>query len=160
MNAKRPRYIIGTFVIVAAFASLVASSLKSSTLRAIPVAELCKADKGANSFVGQSVRAVGWVSTDPVRRETVRTPNGVSFVHHFTVVDEDKSQKIRVAYTDALPDTFRPGAPVQVEGVYASERQMRAEHVLTKCPSKYEAQSPAGGTKSTPEKSRVSAKNY
>lgn len=145
------RFVIGSLVIVAAFVSLVASSMKSSTLRAVPVGELSAADSSAQSFIGQNVRAVGWVSTEPVRRETVQTAAGTTFVHHFTVVDEDKKQKIRVAYRDALPDTFRPGAPVQVEGLYASAGQMRAEHVLTKCPSKYEAQTPAkienGGSK-------------
>jgi cytochrome c-type biogenesis protein CcmE len=152
------RFVIGSLVIVAAFVSLVANSMNSSTLRAIPVAELSHADARAQSFIGQNIRAVGWVSSEPVRREAVTTSNGTTFVHHFTVVDEDKSKKIRVAYRDALPDTFRPGAPVQVEGLYASTGQMRAEHVLTKCPSKYEAQAvakPETATKTEDGKTKV-----
>ncbi|HEX8833634.1 MAG TPA: cytochrome c maturation protein CcmE, partial [Abditibacteriaceae bacterium] len=48
---------------------------------------------------------------------------------------------------DALPDTFRAGGPVQVDGTYAAPGSIEAEHVLTKCPSKYEEAKPAPGTK-------------
>lgn len=153
MKKKRPaRFVIGTTVILAAFGTLVASSMKSSALRAVPVSDLCRADNTPQSFVGQRVRIVGWVDKTPVKKVPVKTENGMSVVHHFTVYDKDR--KVKVQYQDALPDTFRADAPVQVDGVYSAAGQMNADNVLTKCPSKYEA---APGTdektKSKPETS-------
>jgi cytochrome c-type biogenesis protein CcmE len=46
---------------------------------------------------------------------------------------------LAVEYRDALPDTFHPGGPVQVDGEYFAAGKIRADHVFTKCPSKYEA---------------------
>ena len=132
---------IGIGVIVAAFAVLVATSMKSNTVRSIPVGELRASDASGASLVGQCLRVVGFVGTKPVHSVPEQTPSGVIKVHYFTV--EDKDKKIAVEYRDALPDTFRAGGPVQVDGLYASAGLMKADHVFTKCPSKYEAESKA-----------------
>jgi cytochrome c-type biogenesis protein CcmE len=142
-NKRRGRYVVGTAIIAGSFAMLVGSSMKSSSLRAVPVSDLCRADNTPQSFVGQRVRIVGFVDKTPVKKEPVQTPNGISTMHHFAVVDKDR--KVQVSYQDALPDTFRAGAPVQVDGVYATAGKMQADNVLTKCPSKYEAEGAGTG---------------
>ena len=132
------RYIIGTSVIIAAFVALVATSMRSNTLRAVPVGDLRAADATPHSFVGQRLRVVGFVAADPVQTKFVSSPAGEVAVHAFAVVDRGK--RLAVEYRDALPDTFRAGGPVQVDGIYRAAGLMSADRVLTKCPSKYQSE--------------------
>ena len=115
---------------------LVVSSLQGGTLKSIPVADLRAADAKPGNFVGQRLRVVGFVGDKPVQKQPSQTPNGIVNIAHFDVVEG--SVKVAVSYTDALPDTFRKGGPVQVDGVYVAPGVMKADHVLTKCPSKYQ----------------------
>ncbi len=48
-------------------------------------------------------------------------------------------QTIRVNYSGAVPDTFKEGAEVIVEGAFVNgNREFKATSLITKCPSKYE----------------------
>jgi cytochrome c-type biogenesis protein CcmE len=105
-------------------------------LRAVPVDKLRVADSTPQSMVSQRLRVVGFVGKKPVHKTELKTANGTVNVAHFQI--EDKGKVLNIEYRDALPDTFRAGGPVQVDGVYVAEGRMEAEHVLTKCPSKYE----------------------
>ena len=130
------KYIAGSALIVGALGFLVFSSLQAGTLKSIPVQDLRAADANPTKFVGQRLRMVGFVGQTPVKKTPSQTENGVINTAHFDVV-EGKSV-VKVAYTDALPDSFRAGGPVQVDGVYVAPGVMKADHVLTKCPSKYQ----------------------
>ena len=44
---------------------------------------------------------------------------------------------MNVSYRGAVPDTFKPGAEVIVEGGM-SDRHFAARTLMTKCPSKYQ----------------------
>jgi cytochrome c-type biogenesis protein CcmE len=144
---KDYRFIVGPLVIVAAMVMLVASGLRSNTLRSIPVGELRRQDNTPQSLVGQRLRVVGFVGPEPVRQVPVQTPQGVVNVNHFTVMADSTGPqskiKLAVEYGDALPDTFKANGPVQVDGLYSSAGVMRADNVLTKCPSKYQAENNA-----------------
>lgn len=61
----------------------------------------------------------------------------------FTVSDKlDPDLKIPVVYDATKPDTFTVGYEIAVEGVFdQATGTFDAEHVYTKCPSKYEAES-------------------
>lgn len=131
------RYFLGSVAIMSALGFLVTSSLRAGTLKSIPVAQLRAADSTPHSFIGQRLRAVGFVGSQKVVKTPEQTAQGVVNVHKFCVV-EGKTV-INVSYSDALPDTFRAGGPVQVDGVYIAPGVMKADHVLTKCPSKYES---------------------
>lgn len=61
-------------------------------------------------------------------------------VFEFTVTD-DEGAMIPVVYTGAVPDTFQEGANVVVEGRLTPHGVFKADRLLAKCPSKYEAQS-------------------
>lgn len=130
MQAK---YFAGSLVLAGALGYLVVSSLQSGTMNSVPVATLRAQD---NSYVGKRLRVVGFVGKKPLEKEPQQTPEGVVQLAHFEVVEG--AHKVAVSYSDALPDTFRTGGPVQVDGVYVAPGVLRAEHVLTKCPSKYE----------------------
>jgi cytochrome c-type biogenesis protein CcmE len=133
---KKSKLILGSSLLALSFGALVVSSMKSNTLRSLPVGEVRAADGSANSFVGQRLRMVGFVSHSPVRRTTAPSSAGTVDVAHFMV--EDKGRSVQVTFRDALPDTFRLGGPVQVDGIYAAPGLIEADHVLTKCPSKYD----------------------
>jgi cytochrome c-type biogenesis protein CcmE len=135
------RYFVGSLLIAGALGFLVTSSLRSGTLKSIPVAQLRAADQKPENFVGQRLRMVGFVGPQKVIKVPRQTEQGVVSEHNFSVI-EGKST-VKVTYTDALPDTFRAGGPVQVDGVYVSPGVMKADHVLTKCPSKYESEEKA-----------------
>lgn len=57
----------------------------------------------------------------------------------FQLQDKDNPHEIiPVVYRGVLPDTFRPGAEVIVEGGIAPEGHFSAKSLMTKCPSKYQ----------------------
>lgn len=131
------RYLAGGAAIVAAIGFLVVSSLKAGTTQNVPVQNLRAKDGSSESFVGRHLRVVGFVGNAPIKFVPRQTDDGVVRESHFQVV-EGKAV-VSVSYTDALPDTFRAGGPVQVDGTYTAPGVLKAEHVLTKCPSKYQA---------------------
>jgi len=133
----QPRYVAGSLLIAASLGFLIASSMKAGTLKSVPVADLRAKDNLPDSFVGQHLRVVGFVGNDPVKKTGQETPEGLVSVSNFDVV-EGKAV-LSVSYSDTLPDTFRCGGPVQIDGLYVAPGVMQADHVLTKCPSKYEA---------------------
>ena len=58
----------------------------------------------------------------------------------FQLEDKDKAgQTLWVVYSGAVPDTFKAGAEVIVEGSFADKNDaFKAETLMTKCPSKYQ----------------------
>ena len=55
-----------------------------------------------------------------------------------------RGQNLFVAYSGILPDTMKEGQDIVVQGVFDPSRQLfAASEVLTKCPSKYEAEAAA-----------------
>jgi len=57
----------------------------------------------------------------------------------FRLEDKDnKAQSIVVQYKGAVPDTFKPGAEVIVEGAMGNGGAFNAKTLMTKCPSKYQ----------------------
>ena len=153
----KTKFLLGSLVIVASLVTLVATSMKSATLRAVPVHEVRAADNTQKTFVGQRLRLVGFVARAPVRRSTQPSERGAIDVAHFAV--EDKGRAVQVTYRDALPDTFRAGGPVQVDGVYNAAGQIQADHVLTKCPSKYDQMPPVEKPDTTSANARQATKS-
>jgi cytochrome c-type biogenesis protein CcmE len=57
----------------------------------------------------------------------------------FRLEDKDnKAQTIVIQYKGAVPDTFKPGAEVIVEGAMEHSGAFKAKTLMTKCPSKYQ----------------------
>lgn len=135
------RMVVGSVVIVGAFGALLVSGTQGGTMQAVPVSQLRGADATTHSYAGQRLRAVGFVTRDPVRKMPRKTDAGMVNVNLFAI--SDKGAIVKVRYADALPDTFRLGGPVQVDGVYTKAGELDADRVLTKCPSKYDAEAQA-----------------
>lgn len=71
-----------------------------------------------------------------VSRENLVKEAGELFFH---LVDKDYANEvIPVRYKGLIPDTFKAGAEVIVEGSMDSLGQFMAKTLMTKCPSKYQ----------------------
>ncbi len=82
----------------------------------------------ASSLNGKSVRVSGQVADDSIKRD------GITL--RFTLVEAQTS--LPVTYQGVVPDTFKPGSDVVIEGRLNSAGIFEASTILTKCPSKYE----------------------
>ncbi len=57
----------------------------------------------------------------------------------FRLLDKDDiAQSMMVRYSGAVPDTFKAGAEVIVEGGLSNDGIFMAKSLMTKCPSKYQ----------------------
>jgi cytochrome c-type biogenesis protein CcmE len=54
----------------------------------------------------------------------------------FTMKDENSS--LNIDYSGVIPDSFKPGREVIIEGVYRGDGQFVATTIMPKCASKYE----------------------
>ena len=81
-----------------------------------------------------SARLFGTVKGEGISR--LNPGPGVSFL----LEDKDNaSQVLRVVFQGAVPDTFKEGAEVIIEGkLLGDENTFKAESLMTKCPSKYQ----------------------
>ncbi|MBE6442217.1 MAG: cytochrome c maturation protein CcmE [Desulfovibrio sp.] len=80
-----------------------------------------------------SARLFGTVAVEGL--EPHRGAPGVSFL----LEDKDNARlTIPISYSGAVPDTFKPGAEVIVEGGMGEQGRFNARTLMTKCPSKYQ----------------------
>jgi cytochrome c-type biogenesis protein CcmE len=124
----RVRYWIGALLVVAALAYLAISSADRNMVRYMSIAEV-RANPQESSSGG--VRMVGNVAHGSI---DVRAARDVQF----TMCSEGDSMS--VFYRGVVPDTFKDGAEVVVEGSLGSDGHFMASTLLAKCPSKYEAE--------------------
>lgn len=125
---KRLRLYVGAAVILAVLIYLVISSTRGSVVYAMTLQELV--DRGS-SIYGQGVRVGGNVDGDSI------TFAANDLTLRFTIYDGDLT--LPVEYKGAQPDMFRDDAQILVEGKYGEDGLFRANKLLLRCPSKYEA---------------------
>ncbi len=141
--AIKPKFLIGTLVIVGAILYLAISSMISNAQYFLTVSELHA--KGA-PMIDRAVRVSGIVIGD-------------SIVYHadrlhltFTVVDDLKtrSHPLNVEYTGAKPDLMKDEAQAIMEGKLRPDGTFEASTLLLKCPTKYEDEESAKSTPAAP----------
>ncbi|GAB7024353.1 cytochrome c maturation protein CcmE [Salidesulfovibrio brasiliensis] len=125
-------YLAAVLLFLGGFGYLIYSGLSEDSVYFLNVNEALAAEEG----VLQQARLFGKVAMDNV------DPNGGVGVA-FDLVDKMKpGQAIRVDYKGSVPDTFKPGVEVIVEGrMDPSAKVFKAKTLVTKCPSKYKEQS-------------------
>ena len=79
------------------------------------------------------------VSGDVVEGSVVRAEATRELRFEITNPGEGAGARIPVVYAGTVPDIFRPGIQVVVEGRMDESGTFRAETLLAKCPSKYQA---------------------
>lgn len=123
---KQRKFLIGGAVVVAAIAYLIYSSMAGSTVYYMTPTEM---KNQAEALQGQAVRVGGTVVDGPVNYDAkTRTLK-------FDITDNTTT--FPVVYTGVVPDAFKPGVDVVIEGKYTSSGVFEATTLLAKCPSKY-----------------------
>jgi cytochrome c-type biogenesis protein CcmE len=74
------------------------------------------------------VRVAGVVQDD-----VQKTDGGL----HVTFTEQDQTAAMPVDYSGALPDIFKPGITVVVEGKLGADGVFHAQTLLAKCPSRF-----------------------
>lgn len=128
---RRLQLAVVALVLVGAVGYLVYSGLRTNVYYQT-VNELQAA--GATE-AGRQVRVAGDVAAGSIVREDSGS------VVHFTITDGSGSMP--VVYQGAIPDIFQPGIQVVVEGKYQPGGEFTATTLLAKCPSKFQAATPA-----------------
>jgi cytochrome c-type biogenesis protein CcmE len=84
----------------------------------------------ASVLSGETIKINGTVAERSIQKEGMQ--------YDFLVNGTGKNQ-IRVTYQGVVPDTFKEGSDVVVEGIYDQNANVfRCTTLMAKCPSKYE----------------------
>jgi cytochrome c-type biogenesis protein CcmE len=123
---KKKKYLVGGFILIAALIFLGYMSFMGGITYYYEVSELLDE---VNSISGQTIRVSGNVTDDIVK-------DGLSM--QFTILDmNDEEVSLPVIYSGAVPDTFKVGNQVVIEGQYKTSGIFEAESIIVKCGSKY-----------------------
>jgi cytochrome c-type biogenesis protein CcmE len=126
---RRKRFLIVGMVVAIALGYLGFTAFQGASMYYLTVDELVARNDAA---YGERVRLMGKVEEGSVVR------NSETNTLHFAVTDEDGTS-LPVVYSGMVPDAFKQGADVVVEGSLMRAGMFQAESLLVKCPSKYEA---------------------
>lgn len=133
---ERPRrrfpisFLLAGIAILGAVLYLVYANTQTNAAYYMTISEL----KQCTSCTVQTVRVSGIVKAGTIAR------NDQKQLIQFTV--EDSGLTMPVSYTGVVPDIFRPGIQVVVEGHYTSTGAFQAQTLLAKCPSKFQSATP------------------
>ncbi len=135
-ESLRPRrrlplsFMIGGLAILAAVIYLVYANTQANAVYYMTVSEL----KNCSTCMTQSVRVAGVVQQGSIVRDDQK--------QLVTFDITQGGQRLAVTYNGVVPDIFRPGIEVVVEGHYTGQRPFQAQNLLAKCPSKFQAATP------------------
>ena len=123
---RKKKFIIGGFILTAALVFLGYIGIMGSVTYYYEVNELLEK---ADTLGSQTIRVSGNVADD-VNREGLDMS--------FTILDlSNDDVSLPVAYNGAVPDTFKVGNQIVVEGKYSASI-FEADSIIVKCGSKYE----------------------
>jgi cytochrome c-type biogenesis protein CcmE len=123
-------FILGGLAILGAVIYLIYANTQANAAYYLTVSEL----KSCTTCAAQSIRVAGVVQAGSVVNNEQNQQ--ISFVI------ADSGQSLPVVYSGIVPDIFRPGITVVVEGHYTGTGPFQAQTLLTKCPSKFQAATP------------------
>jgi cytochrome c-type biogenesis protein CcmE len=130
MNAIRTKLLIAGVILAGAVGYLAFAGVQSGWVYYLPVDQFV-AD---TQFHGTRVRLHGTVATDGF------AASAGTLVANFQLQGE--SRRVSVAYRGVVPDLFKAGGDVVVEGRLDDAGVFQADVLMTKCASKYEPGSP------------------
>ncbi len=130
MKTKQKKLAVGGVIIVLTLIYVVYAGVRDSMVYYLTPTELLA--KGDAAYE-EGVRVSGRVEEGTIKHDTK------SMILTFKLTDQKHS--IPVSYKGIVPDTFKYGVEVVVEGKLAPEKTFEATTLLAKCPSKYESES-------------------
>ncbi len=126
MSKKKTKIIVGGTVILLAVSYLLYAGMQETVFYLTPTELRAQAGKIFKKGVRVSGHIEeGSIDWDPQKLEM-----------RFSITDGNKT--IPVHYQGVVPDTFKYGVEVIVEGKLTSADLFKATKLMTKCPSKYE----------------------
>jgi cytochrome c-type biogenesis protein CcmE len=125
-------FVIAGVAIAGAILYLVLANTGKSAQYYMTVSEL----RACTSCATQTVRVAGVVAADGLTRDNAHQ------IIHFTVKDDGGT--LPVEYGGVVPDVFKPGIQVVVEG-HLTNGLFKASSLLAKCPSKFQSATPSAG---------------
>ncbi len=123
---RKKRFLIGGITVFLAIGYLVFMGFQDSVTYYYTVSELMEQ---GSSIYDENVRVKGQVAPGSVEQEATGR------ILRFTIIDGEES--LSVTYQGAVPDTFKVGAEVIVEGQFNSNGIFQAHTLMPKCPSRY-----------------------
>lgn len=123
-------FVLGGLAILGAVIYLVIANTQANAVYYMTVSEL----KSCTICTTQAVRVAGVVQAGSVVNDDAYQQM------RFTIADG--SQSLQVVYSGIVPDIFRPGITVVVEGLYVGHGPFQAQTLLAKCPSKFQSATP------------------
>ncbi|HUI24736.1 MAG TPA: cytochrome c maturation protein CcmE [Candidatus Kryptonia bacterium] len=130
---RKKRFLVGAALLVGTVTYLVYAGVRESSVYYLTIEEFLPKKE---SLAGEGIRVAGRVQAGSVDKKTSSTGTELRFV----LSDFGKDGGVPVQYTGILPDMFAEGRDVIVEGKYAHDGVLRAQTIMTSCPSKYEAE--------------------
>lgn len=125
-----PKFIVAVLLIVGAVSYLMFSGINDTMVYYYTLSELMEKK---SDLAGVGVRIHGHVSSGTIRIDRERSQV------EFLVMEKKTPHTLPVTYQGVIPDTFKDGAEVVVEGTYqAGRHHFQATVLMAKCPSKYE----------------------
>lgn len=129
MGRKGIQLTIGLVIIAGGLVTLAGVSFQQNLVYYLTVSEYLDQQ---GELPAQGFRVNGNVVPGSIVRDD--TGMGVTFAI------TDGEREMQVTYAKELPDTFKAGAEVVVEGRVSPDGVFQASFLLAKCPSKYEKQ--------------------
>lgn len=124
----KKKFLIGGIILFIALGYLGYTGFVSSATYYYEVSEFLEQE---STLYDQNVRINGTVVPGSIEQESQ------GLVLRFTIKDVEQEATLPIIYHGAVPDTFKAGNDVVVEGKYTTEGIFEADTILTKCASKY-----------------------
>jgi len=124
-------FLLAGLVIAGAVTYLVYANTRSNAAYDLTVSQLLQ----CTTCAAQAVRVEGVVQGGSIQHSQV--------TEQLSFVISDGQQRLAVVYAGVVPDIFAAGIQVVVEGHYLGRSPFQALTLLTKCPSKFTAATPA-----------------
>lgn len=123
-------FVLAGIAILGAVIYLVYLNTQANAVYYMTVPEL----KHCTTCNMQDVRVAGYVQAGTIVR------NDQTQAVTFNIIDSQ--QTLQVVYSGVVPDIFRAGVQVVVEGHYTGSGPFNAQTLLAKCPSKFQSATP------------------
>ena len=123
-------FLLAGIAILGAVLYLVYANTQANAAYYMTIPEL----KRCTTCATQSIRVAGIVQAGSIQR------NDPQQMIKFSMMDGQ--QTLPVVYRGVVPDIFRPGIQVVVEGHYNGQDDFQALTLLAKCPSKFQSATP------------------
>lgn len=128
MKPAKVKFLIGSSIIVVILIALAATGFQESKTYYLHVDEVY--EKGSDIY-GMQLKVLGKVVEGSVKRDSRPVT--------FTIELNDKTLPVQYVGDAPIPDTFKDGSEVVVEGKMKRNGVFESDFIQAKCASKYEA---------------------